>query len=164
MDMQALKQSPAVLAIAPSVLLLAVMHAQWPESVAPVVPVQPTGDMPAIYDHDMTAIAAQAVDINTLMQKTGQPASQFRLRYRKPPLLDLPPGFYVDGTKKASLKLVVAASGQVIRVEIVRSSGIAALDQLLLEGCKQAVFYPLDMPGKPQAFITYQPFDIEPPD
>ena len=149
-----------LLALPPALLTILVVWGQHDKRVAHT----PVIDTKLMYLPARAALAQQAIDAAELARRSGGlPLRLFQAHYKIQPQVNFPADLIISHTIKAGLKLVVAPDGQVIRVEVMQSSGIPKLDRLLLEACAAAVFEPLNMPGNPSAFIFYQPFEIEPP-
>lgn len=152
---------PRVLPVLPVILTLALILSLWLRSLSPL---QADASSTALFDPAAVSLADSAIELNELAWRTGLPASQFRLTYKHQPRVELPDELPIEESKEALLKLIVAPSGQIIRVEVVNSSGLPQLDQALLQGFSSAAFQPLHLPGNPVAVISYQPFSIAPAD
>lgn len=152
---------PRILPVAPVLLTAALMLSLWLRSLSPL---EPDSSSTALYDPATQSVAASAIELHELAWRTGLPASQFRLAYKHQPQVTLPDDPPIEDRKEALLKLVVLPSGQIIRVEVVNSTGQPPLDAALLQGYTHAAFQPFQLPGNPAAVITYQSFAIDPAD
>lgn len=186
--MKTLNATPSTLAIAPSLLMLAIAGSQLgqpglafvsdyvadvrdfytgihgpSEDAVPVTPPIPAPFPAASYPHSDLATAAEPVDLQQFAAQSGQPESAFQLEYRDEPVIEPPASMSMPRSRRAMLRLVVNSDGTVDSVVIAQSTGLPRLDRLILKAYQKAVFYPFHFAGIHGPVIIHQNVEVSPP-